>query len=106
MRTYVIDELSEEIIEKIHNQLLEMMLQSALPGVYWLPIPEAQQTTLQIEHTKECGPYVMALEVNTDNVRLEFLVRGKHALHCSCVGYASPELEQHMMRYIDGLLEC
>ncbi len=106
MRLYMIDELAEDIPTKLHKTLQDMELQSALPGVYWLPVPTHLYSALQQEHHKECGPYVMALEVEADSVRLELLVRGQGVLHCSCVGYATPELEQHMMRSVDELVEC
>ncbi len=106
MRTYVVDELDEEILEKLRSKLTDMQLQSAILDVYWFPVPEHLYRHIQQEHAHECGPYVMALEINGDSVKLEFLVRGHNVLHCSCVGYATPELEQYMMRYLDGLLEC
>ncbi len=104
MRAYIIDELSQEQTQNISKQLDAMQLQSGIAGIYWLTIPKSLHSSIQLEHVSACGPYVMALEVEEDCIRLELLVRAKSILHCNCVNYAQPELEQYMMRYVDSLL--
>ncbi len=79
-------------------------MQGTVQGLYWLPVPAAMRTPLQEEHSKQCGPHVLALEVEGNAVILEFLVRAQNALHCNCVGYADASLRQHMMLYVDELL--
>ncbi len=104
MRTYVIDELTCDQCQNIIKQLQAMSLDSGVDGVFWLPIPEDLFNDIQREHNKQCGPYVMALEIDDESLHLELLVRAKGVLHCNCVSYARPELEQYMMRYVDSLL--
>ncbi len=104
MRSYVIDELTCDQCQSIIKQLEAMSLGSGVDGIYWLPIPEHFFNDIQKEHKNECAPYVMALEVDEGSLHLELLVRAKSVLHCNCVSYAQPELEQYMMRYVDSLL--
>ncbi len=101
MRSYTIDSLTPEDCKKLADYFTAKNLQGSLAGIFWLPVPENFLNAAQREHDKQCGPHVMALELEGDCVRLEFLVRAKNALHCSCVSYAAPELEQHMMRMLD-----
>ncbi len=105
MRSYLIEGLEEQHVEKLSEYLSSMHLQGSMPGLFWLPIPQVMQTELQHEHQQNCGPYVMGFDIERDSARLEFLVRAKNALHCNCVAYASPELQMHMMRYVEELLE-
>ncbi len=104
MRSYLIDELTIDQCQNITKQLKAMSLDSGIDGIYWLPIPQKLFNDTQKEHEHKCGPYVMALEIDDEYLRLELLVRAKNVLHCNCVSYAHPELEQYMMRYVDSLL--
>ncbi len=103
MRSYVIDSLEMDATKALAELLDSMDLQSSLGGIYWLPVPADFLTEIQKEHVQDCGPYVMALELDTSCVHLEFLVRAKNALHCTCVAYADTALQQHMMEYVNSL---
>ncbi len=103
MRSYLVEGLEQEQLKKLDDLLSQMQLNGSMLGLFWLPIPATMHTSLQDEHVKECGPYVMGLEIKRDAVQLEFLVRARNALHCHCVAYASPELQMHMMRYVEEL---
>ncbi len=103
MRSYYIDGLEEQQLEKITELLTSMNLHDSMPGLFWLPIPKDMYTPIQDEHAKQCGPFVMALEIERDALRLELLVRARNALHCNCVAYAAPSLQMHMMRYVEEL---
>lgn len=103
MRLYCIDELTQQDVTSITARLNEMELGAGLPGLFWLPVPTALLQDVQREHA-ECGPHCMALEVLDDSLRLELLVRARNKLRCECVAYASPELQRHMMDYVDSLL--
>ncbi len=103
MRSYLVEGFEDAQLEKLSQLLTDMQLQGSMPGLFWLPIPTPMHTTLQDEHVKECGPYVMGFEIKHQSVQLEFLVRARNALHCQCVAYASPELQMHMMHYVEDL---
>ncbi|MFP4168025.1 MAG: hypothetical protein ACLFSY_04150 [Desulfonatronovibrionaceae bacterium] len=104
MRCYLVDEIRPEDIRKLEDRLSEMQLEGGLPGVYKLPVPERMLSAKRREHADTCAPYYMAMEVEGESIKLEFLVRSEEKMRCQCVGYATPELQAHMMQYIDGLL--
>lgn len=105
MRTYVIDEIMPEHTPLIEERLDSMELGSGMPGLYWLPIPADMLSEVQVEHQESCGPHCMALELGEGYLRLELLVRARNILRCGCIAYASPELEKHMMNYVDTMLK-
>ena len=104
MRTYTIDQLEEADIAAINSRLLDMELQAGLEGVYWLPVPREMLTPIQVEHFASCGPYCLALEVDQNAVHMELLVRGMGRIRCDCLSFASQELRNHMIAYLEGML--
>lgn len=104
MRTYTIDQLEEADIAAINSMLLDLNLQAGLEGVYWLPVPKDMLTPIQQEHFDSCGPYCLALEVESNAVHLELLVRGMGRIRCDCLSFASVPLRDHMIAYLEGML--
>ena len=104
MRTYTIDQLEEADIAAINSRLLDMELQAGLEGVYWLPVPRDMLTPIQVEHFDSCGPYCLALEVEHNAIHMELLVRGMGRIRCECLSFASEELRNHMIKYLEGML--
>lgn len=86
------------LIRQYFNQL---ELESSIPDLYWLPVPEELLSDLQAEHLSTCGPYALALEICEEGLSLETLVRAQNQLHCECIAFASPELVQHMLDYLN-----
>jgi len=105
MRTYTIDQLEEDNIAAINSRLLDLELQAGLEGVYWLPVPKDMLTAMQTEHFEHCGPYCLALDVETNAVHLELLVRGMGRISCECLAFASEKLRNHMIAYLEGMLQ-
>ena len=105
MRTYTIDQLEEAAIAAINARLLQLELQAGLEGVYWLPVPRDMLTRLQAEHLASCGPYCLALETEANAVHMELLVRGMGRISCQCLSFASEPLRNHMISYLEALLE-
>ena len=105
MRTYTIDQLEETDIAAINSRLLDMDLQAGLEGVYWLPVPREMLTPAQAEHFDSCGPYCLALEVEENAVHMELLVRGMGRISCGCLSFASQELRNSMIDYLEGMLK-
>ena len=104
MRTYTIDQLEEKDIAAINTRLLDMELQAGLEGIYWLPVPRDMLTPIQVEHFASCGPYCLALEVESNAAHLELLVRGMGRISCECLSFASQNLRNHMIGYLENLL--
>ena len=105
MRTYTIDQLEEADTAAINSRLLDMELQAGLEGVYWLPVPHEMLTPAQTRHFDSCGPYCLALEVERNAVHMELLVRGMGRIRCECLSFASQELRNHMIDYLEGMLK-
>ena len=105
MKYYVIEELTKAHTNAIAKRLEEMELGAGMEGLYWLPVPKAHLSNIQVEHTDECGPHAMGLELEGDSLKLELLVRARNRLRCDCVTYASPELKLHMISYLDAMLD-
>lgn len=104
MRSYLIDELNTEDTARLAHILQDMGLGAGMEGLFWFPVPVELLSPMQREHLKDCGPYVMGLEVEEHSVRLELLVRARGRLRCECVHYASSPLREHMQAYLDRLL--
>lgn len=112
MRSYILEDLSEDDLKKIAASLDEMQLRGPLDGIYYLPLPEDLFQAEQNAHKDDCGPYFMALELVSGpsemsecHVRLELLVRARNKIRCSCVTYATPEQRRHMIDYLDQFLD-
>lgn len=104
MRLYLLEDFTSEQLAAITGRLNEMELAGAMEGIYWLPCPQELLSDTQKEHTEECGPHCMAVEIDGTTLRMELLVRARNKLRCECVSYASPELRAHMIKYIDDML--
>jgi hypothetical protein len=105
MRSYCIDEFVPGELERLAERLDSMGLSSGMDDLYWLPVPTNLLTPLQKKHEGECGPYVLALEILDEALRLELLVRARNRLRCDCVAYAEQRLVNHMIIYVHALLD-
>ncbi len=104
MRMYTIEQLTEADTEGLRTYLDDMDLRSSIEDVYWLPVPESLLTPIQSEHREKCGPYCMALEVENQAVRLELLIRGLGCISCRCLSFASVDLRNLMIAYLEDIL--
>ena len=105
MRSYCIDEFVPGELERLAERLDSMALSAGMEALYWLPVPHNLLTPIQKIHESECGPYVLALEILDESLRLELLVRARNKLRCDCVAYAEQKLVDHMFCYVHGLLD-
>lgn len=112
MRSYLIEDITADDLNKIANGLNELELRGPLEGIYYLPLPEDLLQPEQTDHKDECGPFFMALELvegasdmSECQVRLELLVRARNKIRCSCVSYATPDQRRHMIDYLDQFVE-
>jgi len=105
MRSYYIDEFVPGELERLAERLDSMGFSSGMEGLYWLPVPEKLLTSIRKEHERACGPYVLALEILDEALRLELLVRARNRLRCDCVAYAEQEIVSAMIMYVHALLD-
>lgn len=109
MRAYLVDELSPQSLKTIAQALADKGFTGPIEDIYFLPLPEDLLDDEQREHAAECGPYVLPIEtlspeVGECGVRLEFLVRARNKLRCSCVKYASPGQRDFGIRFLDDFI--
>jgi len=104
MRSFMMDEITPDDMEKLENWLKEQELGSSIDHLYHFHVPVRLLSPLQQEHAETCGPFYMAVETGRDWVKLELLVRAKKILRCSCIAYATEEQQQHMTGYLENLL--
>jgi hypothetical protein len=105
MRSYYIDEFVPGELERLGERLDSMEFSAGMEDLYWLPVPQSLLTPIQQQHERECGPYVLALEILDEALRLELLVRARNKLRCDCVAYAEQRLVNHMIGYLHELLD-
>ncbi|PIE69412.1 MAG: hypothetical protein CSA21_01900 [Deltaproteobacteria bacterium] len=105
MRSYQIDELTQEQMDTINARFAAKGFGCSLPNLFQIPLPDNLMGPEQIDHATSCGPFYMAVETGKDWLRLEFLVRAREILRCSCVAYATKEQRDFMMEYIDTTLK-
>ena len=104
MDEVVFDQISLQALENVENKLTSLGLASSIPGIFWLPISNEFLTETQKEHAKDCGPYMLAVEITDNSLILETLVRASNRLHCNCMEPALPALLEHMTDYLNSLL--
>ena len=104
MRQYVIDQLSREERANIESYLKRNLKSSPVGDVFWIEVPQDLLSTVQRDH-EECGPYFFAVELETEAVSFELLVRSQKNLHCPCIDYASPAQRDFVLRFVDKMLQ-
>ncbi|MEF3698172.1 hypothetical protein [Desulfolutivibrio sp.] len=104
MRSYLIEELTEDDMQSIKARLSEKGFKGSLDDIYFIPFPMEMLNDEQTEHIAECGPYVLVLETGQDSIKMELLVRGKGRLRCSCISYCTPEQRNQMIDFLDNFI--
>ncbi len=109
MRSYLVEDLFNGDAKRIEESLKAKDFSGPMDGLFYLPVPQEMLQGLQREHLPECGPYMMALEVNYGvekaNLKLELLVRARNNLRCDCIAYAGPELRAYMIDFLDDFIK-
>ena len=104
MKHYVIDELRYQDYESVKAFLDAHLEASGIEGLYWHPIDESLLTNIQKSHTA-CAPFCFALSLEENQLSCELLIRTKNSIRCDCMGYASEEQRNWIIRIVDGIFE-
>ena len=104
MKQYVIDELRPIDYDKIKAYLEKNFEPSNIDGIYWIPLDEEILNEIQAEHT-DCQPFYFAVELESNLMACELLVRSKNNIRCNCIGYATEKQRDWMIRLSDGIFE-
>ncbi len=104
MKLYIIDEIRIHDHQKIKDYLDAHLGPAEMGNIYWLPVDPSLFTELQAAHT-DCHPLYFALELNTDSIAAEFLVRTRNRLRCDCIGNATRSQRDWLMDFMDSIFE-
>ena len=104
MRAYLIDEISRKDMEKIAEFLKKNAIPSSMDKVFWIQIPEQLLTKEQMAH-KECMPYMCAVELGKDWIKVEFFVRSSKNIKCTCCRYCTDEQRNFIINYTNNMIE-
>lgn len=105
MRSLLFDEIAAADMAKLREHLARVLEPSNLGDVYWLNLPPDLLSAEQLAHAQSCGPHRLAVVLEGDCLRLEFLVRSAKGMRCPCIGYASKAQRDFALRFADRLLE-
>ena len=103
MKQYIIDELRPGEYEKIETYLNENVEHSKMAGIYWIQLDENILTDIQAEH-KECQPFYFAINIKSERVSCELLVRSRSIIRCNCISYATEAQRNWIIQFVDSIL--
>jgi hypothetical protein len=104
MRQYLIDELSFLERDNLESYLKRTLKPGPLVGVYWLEVPQELLASSQLAHP-DCGPFYFSVILEKNELRVEFLVRSSHNMHCACIAWATLEQRQFVLDFVDNMLK-
>lgn len=104
MRQFVIDEITKEEKDAIEDYLRKTLEAAAMPGIYWLRLPDDLPGPAQEGHG-ECEPFYFGIELTDRKVVFELLIRNQSSLHCSCIAHATKAQRDFLLQYIDVMLK-
>jgi hypothetical protein len=104
VRAYLIDEISPSDINKIEYFLKRHARSSGLAKIYWIPFPLELLTAVQRRH-QDCQPFVSALEIGDDWIKIEFYVRSLKALRCDCPGLCNESQRNFLVYFAHTMLK-
>ena len=104
MKQYVIDQIRPEDRERLQTELEERFGQPDLGGIYWLPLDGERLNPLQAAH-QNCQPLCVALELCSDRLVCELLIRTRQRMRCDCMGYADNRQRGWIMDTLDNILD-
>lgn len=104
MKSYIIDEISKDGIDKIKAYLIQNALKSSLAQIFWIRMPEDILSETQFSH-KSCYPHVFAVELGKDWVKFEFYVRSLYNMRCTCPGYCTRIQQDYVIEFANKMIE-
>ena len=104
MRQYLLDEIKRSDYQRLHDYLNEHAQASGLQDIWWVDLPTDLLSPEQFEH-QDCQPFRFAIELGDDFVRVEFLIRSRNTMRCSCIGYATRQQRDFILAFTDRLVD-
>ncbi|WP_417909306.1 hypothetical protein [Candidatus Electronema sp. PJ] len=91
--------------DNLDSYLKRTLKPGPISGVYWLVVPEELLALPQREHP-DCGPFYFSVILEKSELRVEFLVRSSHNMHCACIAWATPAQRQFVLDFVDNMLKA
>ena len=104
MKQYVIDELRPADYRALKTYLDGQYGTAVMDGIYWIPVASEILTDIQLEHT-DCRPQYFALDLDSNRLACEFLVRSKNRVRCDCIDYATENQRRWLIDLIDNIFD-
>jgi hypothetical protein len=104
MKQYVVDELRSDDHKKLKEYLDANFAVPGFAGLYWLPLEERVLADVQKSHL-DCKPYYFALELTSERLACEMLVRTNNRVRCDCIQYATDSQRNWLMQSVDSIFE-
>ena len=104
MKQYIIDDLRPGEYEKVKTYLDENIGCSKIDGIYWIELDENILTDIQAKH-KDCRPFYFALDIETNALSCELLVRSRSIIRCNCISYATESQRNWIIKFADSIFE-
>ena len=102
MKQYVIDELRPADYKALKTYLDGQYEASAMDGIYWIPVASETLTDIQLAHT-DCRPQYFAVDLDSNRLACELLVRSKNRVRCDCIEYATENQRDWLIGLIDNI---
>jgi hypothetical protein len=104
MKAYFLDEIASENMNKITEFLKGNASRSTMEQVFWVKFPKDLLSSIQFQHTA-CQPHAFAVELGSDWVKLEFLVRSLETMKCDCAAYCTDPQRDYIINFADRMLD-
>jgi len=104
MKQYVIDELRPEDYQSVKAYLEENFSSSDMDGIYWIQLDQTILSKTQTEHA-DCQPFYFAVDLESNLVAFELLIRTKKRIRCDCMSYASEKQRNWLIRLADSIFD-
>ncbi|MDZ7759732.1 MAG: hypothetical protein U5L00_05700 [Desulfovermiculus sp.] len=104
MRSYIIDEMLPEQVERLSARLQETAGPSPMQGIIWFELPANLLTPRQQDHLSSCGPFILSLETGSTWIKLELLVRARQTFRCDCIDFATSDQRAYGIGLMDAAI--
>jgi hypothetical protein len=101
MKQYVVDELRPEDHRKLKDFLDAHFAVPRFTDLYWVPLDEQFYEDIQKSHL-DCQPFYFALELTSERLACEMLVRTNNRIRCQCIQYATDSQRNWLMQVVDA----
>lgn len=104
MRQYVVDELRADDYRKLKDYLDANYAAPGFEGLYWLPLDRQLYEDVQKNHS-DCQPFYFALELTSERLACEMLVRTNNRVRCQCIQYATENQLNWLIQVVDAFFD-